>query len=285
MAEGTVGLFAGEVGEFRGKPAAHPSRLRAGGGLRGDPARTHGSAAASSRSTRRRRRWRRGASSRRSACASTGVDPIDDPLPDDVRDARGLPDVRTAFEEIHRPRAKEQWQRARDRFRFEEAFVLQTVFAQRRHALERDPATARPAVAGGLRERFAERLPFVLTDGQKEVADAIGVRPRTHPPDAPAPAGRGRLGQDRRRAARDAAGRRRRRPGGAARSHRGARLAAPPRHHRTAGRPRAGRHARGSRRTRPGYSCSPARSAPRRARRRWTTPRPARPASSSARTR
>ena len=181
LTEGTVGLFAGEVGEYRGAlQLTHPDF---------EPVDGTGEISADSRLGRgiipiypasaKVASWRIEQSV---AICLDGLAPLDDPLPDDVRSARGLPGVAEAFEEIHRPRAKEQWQRARDRFRFEEAFVLQTVFAQRRHALERDPATARPTVAGGLRERFAERLPFVLTAGQEEVADVIGADlARTHP--------------------------------------------------------------------------------------------------------
>ena len=181
LAPDTVGLFAGEVGEFRGKlQLTHPVY---------EPVESEDGPAEDSRlargiipiypATAKLPTW---GVEKAVEQALAVVDLDDDPLPDDVRTARGLPAVAEAFEGIHRPRAKEQWQLARDRFRFEEAFVLQTVFAQRRHALERDPATARPAVPGGLRERFAERLPFVLTDGQKEVAEAIGSDlERTHP--------------------------------------------------------------------------------------------------------
>jgi len=181
LTEGTVGLFAGEVGEFRGSPQlTHPifepvddengpnesSRL-ARGIIPIYPA----SAKVSSFDLER--------------CVETVlpmVDLGDDPIPPDVRQSRDLVDHATAFEHIHRPRAKEQWQRARDRFRFEEAFVLQSVFAQRRHATESEPARERPPVDGGLRERFVERLPFTLTEGQREVAEAIADDlGRTHP--------------------------------------------------------------------------------------------------------
>ena len=181
LTENTVGLFAGEVGEYRGTlQLTHPDF---------EPVDGSGEISADSRLGRgiipiypasaKVASWRIEQSV---ALCLDGLPPLDDPVPDGVRAQRGLSDVRTALEEIHRPREKEQWQRARDRFRFEEAFVLQSVFAQRRHAIERDPATARPAVEGGLRERFAKRLPFVLTAGQKEIADHIGADlARTHP--------------------------------------------------------------------------------------------------------
>ena len=99
-----------------------------------------------------------------------------------IRAARHLPDVATALEHIHRPRSAEQWKSARDRFRFEEAFLLQTVFARRRLALEHDPAIARPTQEGGLRDRFLDRLPFALTAGQEAVLDDISRDiSQTHP--------------------------------------------------------------------------------------------------------
>ena len=181
MTEGKVGLFAGEVGQFRGSlQLTHPDFEPVdGSGEISEDSRLGRGIIPIYRATAKLASWRIEQSV---ALCLDGLAPLDDPVPDDIRAQRGLTDMRTAMEEIHRPRAKEQWQRARDRFRFEEAFVLQTVFALRRHALERDPAMARPAVEGGLRERFAERLPFVLTAGQEEIADVIGGDlARTHP--------------------------------------------------------------------------------------------------------
>jgi ATP-dependent DNA helicase RecG len=53
--------------------------------------------------------------------------------------------------------------------------VLQSVFAQRRHAVEHDVARSREQVPGGLRERFAERLPFTLTAGQVDVGQTLAA--------------------------------------------------------------------------------------------------------------
>ena len=100
------------------------------------------------------------------------------------------------------------------------------------------PATPRAGRGRGVLDGFDARLPFRLTDGQREVGARDLARPGAAPPDAPAAAGRGRLRQDGRRPAGDARGRRRRRAGGAAGAHRGARPAAPPLDHRDARRPR-----------------------------------------------
>jgi ATP-dependent DNA helicase RecG len=179
---GTVALFAGEVGEFRGQlqfthpmfePLEHDDQITDGNSrlARGFISIYPATAAVSSFALEK--------------CVATVLDVLDipsDPLPADIRSSRNLPDVETAFELIHRPRSAEQWQVARDRFRFEEAFVLQTVFARRRRVLASDPATARPPVAGGLRERFEQRLPFALTAGQAEVLETISADlNQTHP--------------------------------------------------------------------------------------------------------
>ena len=121
--------------------------------------------------------------------------------------------------------------------------------------------------------------------GQEEVSAAIVGGPRPRAPDAPAAAGRGRLGQDRRGAAGHARRGRRRWPGRAARTHRGPGAAAPPVDHRDA---RAARRARAAGRLRPRHPGRPAhRVAEHRRPAHATCSRSsaATPASSSARTR
>src|SRR5664279_1731528 len=107
-------------------------------------------------------------------CLDT-LDDVPDVLPTELRSARRYPAVRDALESIHRPHGIAEAMLARDRFRFEEAFVVQTVFAQRRHALREQHSTIRAAVDGGLRERFSAALPFTLTNGQTAVLDEIAA--------------------------------------------------------------------------------------------------------------
>jgi ATP-dependent DNA helicase RecG len=62
--------------------------------------------------------------------------------------------------------------------RFEEAFVLQVALAQRRARTAAEDATARPPLPIGkpsLLADFDASLPFVLTDGQRQVGDEIAV--------------------------------------------------------------------------------------------------------------
>ena len=154
-------------------------------------------------------------------------------------------------------RREEDWRKGQARLRYEEAFVLQAELARRRAHAQREESTARPARPGGLLEAFDARLPFDLTDGPGRGRGADRRRPRPTAPDAAAAPGRGRLGQDRRGAARDAAGGRRGRAGGAAGAHVGARRAARPHAARAARAtwPRAACSA--ARRSAPGWRCSP----------------------------
>ena len=101
------------------------------------------------------------------------VDRIREPVPDDVRVARGLVDRAVALELVHRPAVDDQPARGLDRLKFDEAFVLQTILAQRRKAAESELATPRPPRPGGLLAAFDARLPFELTEGQREIGEVL----------------------------------------------------------------------------------------------------------------
>ena len=55
-----------------------------------------------------------------------------DPIPSIILQTENLTPLTTAFEYLHRPENESQWQAARDRFRFEEALVLQAALAKKR---------------------------------------------------------------------------------------------------------------------------------------------------------
>ena len=103
-----------------------------------------------------------------------------DPLPADLRHQRGLLTLAQALEGVHRPIDWDELNAARDRLKWDEAYVLQVTLAQRRNNLERSPAT--PCTPGALVRGFDERLPFSLTQGQLAVADEITADlARSHP--------------------------------------------------------------------------------------------------------
>ncbi|MFE9019345.1 ATP-dependent DNA helicase RecG [Streptomyces sp. NPDC007808] len=96
-----------------------------------------------------------------------------DPLPDTLRAGRGLVSLPEALLKIHRPHTKADIAGARDRLKWDEAFVLQVALARRRHADAQLPAVARKPKPDGLLTSFDDRLPFTLTEGQQKVSREI----------------------------------------------------------------------------------------------------------------
>jgi ATP-dependent DNA helicase RecG len=107
---------------------------------------------------------------------------VDDPLPESLREHYRLDGLAAALRGVHRPADLAEADRARARLKWDEAFVLQAVLAQRRRAAAALPAIARPARAGGLLDAFDARLPFSLTEGQRAAGGTIAADlGRTHP--------------------------------------------------------------------------------------------------------
>ncbi|MGR4852959.1 ATP-dependent DNA helicase RecG [Streptomyces sp. LARHCF252] len=96
-----------------------------------------------------------------------------DPLPDSLRQGRGLVPLPEALLKIHRPHTKADIEDARARLKWDEAFVLQVALARRRHADAQLPAVPRKPTPDGLLTSFDARLPFTLTDGQRRVSGEI----------------------------------------------------------------------------------------------------------------
>jgi ATP-dependent DNA helicase RecG len=98
---------------------------------------------------------------------------VPDPLPESLRRERGVMGEREALIAIHRPTSRDHAEAARERLTLDEAFVLQTVLAQRRAAIAARPAVPRVAGSDGLLAAFDARLPFTLTAGQRAVGSTI----------------------------------------------------------------------------------------------------------------
>jgi ATP-dependent DNA helicase RecG len=101
------------------------------------------------------------------------VHEVPEVLPEEVRVAHGFLSARQALRWLHRPNSWQELGAAEKRLRFDEAFVTQTVLAQRRAALLALDARPRTGRAGGILDRFDERLPFALTADQREVSGAV----------------------------------------------------------------------------------------------------------------
>ncbi|PNV32521.1 ATP-dependent DNA helicase RecG [Streptomyces sp. DH-12] len=96
-----------------------------------------------------------------------------DPLPEPLREGRGLVPLPEALLKIHRPHTKADIEDARARLKWDEAFVLQVALARRRYADAQLPAVPRRPRPDGILAAFDERLPFTLTEGQRKVSEEI----------------------------------------------------------------------------------------------------------------
>ncbi|MCX4673990.1 ATP-dependent DNA helicase RecG [Streptomyces sp. NBC_01433] len=96
-----------------------------------------------------------------------------DPLPEALREGRGFTPLPEALLKVHRPQTRADIADARERLKWDEAFVLQVALARRRYADTQLPAVARKSVPGGLLDAFDAKLPFTLTEGQQKVTGEI----------------------------------------------------------------------------------------------------------------
>jgi len=182
LAPGVHGLFSGQVTSFRGKrQLAHPEYELIGAG-------EAGSARAVEFATelipiypasKDIASWQI-AESVRLALAAAEIP--GDPLPEQVRGRYGLYGYARALHAIHRPADEADYRRAVRRLKWDEAFMLQVVLAQRRRVSTEYVALPRPPVDNGLLAEFDSDLPFLLTAGQREAGRQIAADlARGHP--------------------------------------------------------------------------------------------------------
>jgi ATP-dependent DNA helicase RecG len=187
LTPGASGLFSGKVQEFRGRlQLLHPDYALHSGGLDQD---LDGKGLLADTivpiypATAKLSSWTIGRAvppvlDAAWHCATA----LPDPLPAEVVADRGLPSLLHALEQVHRPKTQADWMSGRERFRFEEAFVVQVALAKRRQLTRAQSATPRARRVGGLLDRFDDRLPFELTAGQRAVAEQLsGDLAQPHP--------------------------------------------------------------------------------------------------------
>lgn len=103
--------------------------------------------------------------------------PLEDELPEPLRTSQALLSKAQAIRAIHFPADQAELDKARETLIFEELFYLEVLVGLRSlgRRKNRRKGTLGPPLQGGeltpLQQRFAERLPFCLTEGQKS---AIG---------------------------------------------------------------------------------------------------------------
>lgn len=180
LAPGRLGLFTGVVGVYRGaRQLAHPDYRIIG--MDDDAEDTESAVLEASRPIPIYPASGSIPSWKIQPAVRTVLDPlreedVPDPLPDAVRERHGLGTRLEALRDVHEPYDEKQWQRGRDRLRYEEAFVLQAALAERRARAEAEPATARPLRAPGEPGILADldaALPFELTRGQREIGEQV----------------------------------------------------------------------------------------------------------------
>jgi len=178
---GVRGLFSGQVSSFQGKrQLTHPDYELLGAGSTGARAAEFAAELIPVYpATAQLSSWKIASSVR---VALDVLDVPDDPLPGPVRRRHGLCGYADALRGIHRPVDEADLKRSRTRLKWDEAFALQVLLAQRRLAAASYNAVPRPPVAGGLLAEFDARLPFELTVGQQlagaTIADDLA---RDHP--------------------------------------------------------------------------------------------------------
>ena len=97
----------------------------------------------------------------------------EDPIPPEIREKHGLWPRELAIRAIHRPQDRAELTHARKRLKWDEAFTMQAALAQRRLAAAAMPSVPRPPIPDGLVAAFDRRLPFTLTEGQRQVGEEI----------------------------------------------------------------------------------------------------------------
>jgi ATP-dependent DNA helicase RecG len=166
LTPGLRGLFSGQVSTFRGKrQLAHPDYelLDAGEDASHAAAEYAAEMIPVYPAAKEIASWQIA----RSVRIVLDVMDVEDPMPRAIRESHGLCGLADALRGIHRPIDWGDKERATARLKWDEAFLLQTVLAQRRLAATAYIATPRPRVAGGLLAAYDARLPFELTVGQE----------------------------------------------------------------------------------------------------------------------
>ncbi len=109
-------------------------------------------------------------------CAELAVDRIGgvaDPLPEWVRDETDLLDFESACRAVHLPDSRTAHEAGKRRLVFDEAFATQVAMAYRRADSAGHVAIPRPRRGGAMLDAFDARLPFALTEQQRQIGDVL----------------------------------------------------------------------------------------------------------------
>lgn len=95
------------------------------------------------------------------------LEPIEEFMPGEILEAKELPEINTAIQWIHFPADATQYNRAKERFAFEEIFLLQLRNIRQKMAREKDKAHKIEFELDDVAKIIAS-LPYELTQSQKE---------------------------------------------------------------------------------------------------------------------
>ena len=166
---GRRGLFAGKVGEFKGKrQLAHPDFIII---PEGDDEKAAASEFAGKYipvypATSKLPSWKI------AQCVDLALDSvveIPEPLPEEVLEKLEYPTLLDAFRNVHHPTDLESAESARQRLTFDEALTMQLFLVRRRNEIREEFTRSREIKERGMLAKFDSRLPFQLTRGQENV--------------------------------------------------------------------------------------------------------------------
>ena len=170
---GRVGMFAGKVGEFKGKrQLSHPDYqlIPDGDDVDAAVAEFAGKFLPVYPATSKLPSWKI------MQCMKLALDSLDeitDYLPEDVDKEFAYPSLMKAFSDIHQPPDLDAAARARERLTFDEALLLQLLLGQRRNEIVKLATKSRTPNTPVLVAAFEAKLPFKYTAGQIEVNTQI----------------------------------------------------------------------------------------------------------------
>ena len=170
---GRVGMFAGKVGEFKGKrQLSHPDYqlIPDGDDVDAAVAEFAGKFLPVYPATSKLPSWKI------MQCMKLALDSLDeitDYLPEDVAKEFAYPRLMKAFSDIHQPPDLDAAAKARERLTFDEALLLQLLLGQRRNEIVKLATKSRTPNTPVLVAAFEAKLPFKYTAGQIEVNSQI----------------------------------------------------------------------------------------------------------------
>ena len=180
LGKGVRGIFVGKVGQFRDQlQLTHPEfvMLDASGAIVGSSEKKQ-LIATMSRSglvgmypaTAKLPTWKIAECCRLALATLSGAD---DPWPEWVLDSADVLRLTDAFAAVHQPTSIPEAEAGAHRLIFDEAFATQLTMAYRRADASTHTAVRRPVTAGGLLDALDARLPFALTEGQRDVGETL----------------------------------------------------------------------------------------------------------------